>query len=238
MHARPQGPQAQAVPDPQGAIARQLFDAVTFDIDPAALSFGGGTVLAARWQHRTSDDVGLFCRLDVYEQLDGADLARIEAAVRKIPGCDRERTWCETMALYTEIHSIEATILPRSTAPNQERQYELAGTPLRLQNTDEILYGKLFERLYRSATITVRDVYDVASAARHDRPALQRVLAHLSRQIPVEIEARLASLPRGWSRQDPQPLIDPAHDWTEAALVDAARAAMQPSARGRPGPER
>ena len=238
LHARPQRPQAQAVPDPQGAVARQLFDAVTPDIDPAALSFGGGTVLAARWQHRTSADVDLFCRPDVYEKLDGAALARVEAAVRKIPGCDRERTWCETMALYTEIQGIEATILPGSTGPNQERQHELAGTPLRLQNTDEILYGKLFERLYRSATVTVRDVYDVASADRHDRPALQRVLAHLSRQIPVEIDARLASLPRGWSRADPQPVIDPVHDWTEAALVDAARFAMQPGPRGRQGPER
>ena len=142
------------------------------------------------------------------------------------------------MVLYTEIHGIAATVLPRSTGPAHERQRELAETRLRLQNTEEILHGKIFQRLYGSKTVTVRDVYDVASAARHDRPALQQVLTHLGNQIAAEVCARLASLPRGWSRRDPQPVIDPAHDWNEAALVQTARAAVQSSLRGHPEPER
>ena len=234
----PEHPQAEAVPDPQGGIARQLFQALAVEVDPAALSFGGGTVLAARWQHRTSFDVDLFCRPETFERLDATAHARIERSVKNIPGCDAQRTWCEPMALYTEIHGVVATVLPRSTGPAHARQSELTGTRLRLQNTGEILYGKIFQRLYGSETITVRDVYDIASAARHDRPALQQVLTHLGHQVTAEIGVRLASLPRGWSRRDPQPVINPAHDWNEAALIQAARAALQSSPRGHPEQER
>ena len=228
FHAGPQRPQPEAVPDPQGSVARQLFRVLAAEVDSAALSFGGGTVLAARWRHRTSLDVDLFCRPETYEELDAAAHARIEQAVGEIPGCDRERTWCEPLALYAEINGIQATVLPRSTGPTHQWRSELSGTRLRLQNTAEILYGKVFRRLYVTETITVRDVYDVASAARHDRPALQRVLAHLGGQVTADIGARLASLPRGWSGRDPQPVINPAYDWNEVALVRAAQAAMQP----------
>ena len=62
FHAGSQRPQPEAVPDPQGSVARRLFRVLAGEVDPAALSFGGGTVLAARWQHRTSFDVDLFCR--------------------------------------------------------------------------------------------------------------------------------------------------------------------------------
>ena len=235
---RPEHPQAEEVPDPQGGIARQLFQVLAVEMDPAALSFGGGTVLAARWRHRTSFDVDLFCRPETFERLDVTAHARIERSVKDIPGCDCQRTWCEPMALYTEIHGVVATVLPRSTGPAHERRSELTGTRLRLQNTEEILYGKIFQRLYGSETITVRDVYDIASAARHDRPALQQVLTHVGHQVAAEIGARLASLPRGWSRRDPQPVINPAHDWNDAALIHAARAAVQSSPRGHPEPER
>ena len=38
------------------------FECCDEALDPEQhLSFGGGTVLAARWQHRTSLDVDLFC---------------------------------------------------------------------------------------------------------------------------------------------------------------------------------
>lgn len=238
LRAQPRRPQPEAVPDPQGSVARQLFRVLAAEVDPAALSFGGGTVLAARWQHRTSFDVDLFCRPETYEELDAAAHARIERAVWNIPGCDRERTWCEPLALYAEINGIAATVLPRSAGPAHERQSELTGTRLRLQNTEEILYGKIFQRLYGTETITVRDVYDVASAARHDRAALRRVLIHLGNHITADIAARLASLPRGWSGRDPQPVIDPAHDWNETALVQAAQAAMQSGPPGQREPER
>ena len=237
LHAQPRRPRPEAVPDPQGSVARELFQVLAAELEPAALSFGGGTVLAARWRHRISYDVDLFCRPETYEALDAAAHARIERAVRTIPGCDHGRTWCEPLALYAEINGVAATVLPRSTGPAHERQSELTGTRLRLQNTEEILYGKIFQRLYGTATITVRDVYDVASAARHDGAALRRVLTHLGGQVTADIAARLASLPRGWSGRDPQPVIDPAHDWPEAALVRAAQAALQPSSRGRRGPE-
>ena len=130
FHAGPQRPQPEAVPDPQGSVARQLFRVLAGEVDPAALSFGDGTVLAARWEHRTSFDVDLFCRPETYEALDAAAHARIERAVGNIPGCDRERTWCEPLALYAEINGIQATVLPRSTGPTHGRRSELTGTPL------------------------------------------------------------------------------------------------------------
>ena len=80
------------VPDPQGRIARQVFEAVRTELVPADLSFGGGTVLAARWRHRVSLDVGLFCRPDTSAGLDAAARQRIEVQLASIPGCASERT--------------------------------------------------------------------------------------------------------------------------------------------------
>ena len=42
---------AEHIPAPQCDVAAELFEALTAVIESRHLSFGGGTVLAARWNH-------------------------------------------------------------------------------------------------------------------------------------------------------------------------------------------
>ena len=51
----------ETIPGRPGAVAARMFEALSAFIAPERLSFGGGTVLAARWSHRRSLDVDLFC---------------------------------------------------------------------------------------------------------------------------------------------------------------------------------
>ena len=206
------------VPDPQGRIARQVFEAVRTELVPADLSFGGGTVLAARWRHRVSLDVDLFCRPDTYAGLDAAARQRIEVQLASIPGCASERTWCEPIAIYTEIDGIEATVLPRAGRPSEAGEIHLSGTTLRLQATEEILQGKILNRMYETGEFAVRDVYDLACARRHDPAALDRVLAHIGSDIIGDLKTLLAKLPPGWSERDDKQLVKPRYTWNEDAL--------------------
>lgn len=217
---------AEDVPDPQGRIARQVFEAIRTELGPADLSFGGGTVLAARWKHRTSLDVDLFCRPDPYARLDAAARQRIEEQLTNIPGCASERTWCEPIAIYTEIDGIQATVLPRAGRPAQARETRLAGMTLRLQTTEEILQGKILHRMYETGEIAVRDVYDLACARHRDPAALGKVLAHIGPDIVGDVKTLLANLPRGWSERDAEQLVDPRYTWSEDTLRKEVQLAL------------
>ena len=214
------------VPDPQGRVARQVFEAIRTELGSVDLSFGDGTVLAARWRHRTSLDVDLFCRPDTYAGLDANARHRIEAQLAEIPGCASERTWCEPIAICTEVDGVEATVLPRAAGPAQAHQTRLAGTTLRLQTTEEILRGKILHRIYETGELAVRDVYDLACARHCDPAALGKVLAHLGSDIVGDVRTLLANLPRGWSERDDKQLVNPHYTWNEDDLRNEVQHAL------------
>ena len=98
------------IPDPQGAVARKDCRALATDLDLGALSLGGGTVLAVRCGHRTSRATDLFCQPDAFGRLDPGARARIRERLKRIPGCDLERTWCEPDAVHADIDDVEVTV--------------------------------------------------------------------------------------------------------------------------------
>ena len=224
-------PHTEDVPELQGIIARLLAQQLMQVIAPEHLSFGGGTVLAARWQHRESLDVDLFCQPDAYAQLGRNGRAQIETLIKEIAGCNTELTWCEDIATYTEIDGIEATILPRPTTIRPTTTTTLAGTHLRLQSTEEIIYAKIVRRMYDAGEITVRDAYDVACAKQVDPKALQRTLGHIDKRIIEFVSETTKALPEGWSEHDEKQLIKPAYVWNEQTLKTKLIAALQSEER-------
>lgn len=230
-------PRPEHIPNPQGAVARALYRAASTMLDANQLSFGGGTVLAARWQHRTSLDVDLFCVPRAWRRLSYEQLRRLEQEIRNIPGCQRERSCCHSIAAYAEIHDIEATILPRDSGGDAgldaERRTELTGSHLRLQNTEEILYEKIHNRLYEAEEITVRDVYDIAAASIHEPTALRRTTARIGPYVIEEVCARIERLPEGWTSRQEQALIHASHDWSEREMIRAAVQGLRPQRRSR-----
>ena len=217
----------ERVPPPHGDVARALAAALAHELPMDALSFGEGTVLAARWQHRKSFDVDLFCDPQAFAAVDAAGHQRIERRLAAIVGCDAARSWSDPVAVYTEIHGIEATVFPRTSGPAGDSRTELAGSALRLQGSDEILYGKILHRLVEAQTVEVCDVYDIASARMHDPDALRRVGDRLGPGLTGMAAALLSALPAGWTRRSDKPLVEPAHAWDEDTMVAAARGGLQ-----------
>ena len=215
------------IPAPQSDVAAALFEALTPFIEGRHLSFGGGTVLAARWKHRQSFDVDLFCEPTVYGRLTLRERTRIERAIRQIGDCSQERTWCEDIATYTEIGQIEATVLPRSVSIEAGAPTRLAGTDLALQCNAQILYAKIARRMYQAGEIAVRDAYDLAASAIHDPAALAQACEHTSPRVLESVRAIVDALPDGWSANDTKALIEPQHQWSEGELREGLLAALR-----------
>lgn len=144
----------EEVPGPQGRVAARLFGVLSGFIPSEALSFGGGTVLAARWNHRRSLDVDPFCEPTAYDVLGPAGRARLEAAIKTIPGCAEEPARCDSIATYAEIDGLEATLLPRTVGIGSACPTRLAGTGLVLQSSAQILYAKVAKRMYAGAKLS------------------------------------------------------------------------------------
>ena len=227
----------EVIPGVQGRIARQLFKKLASELSAQYISFGGGTVLAARWKHRESFDVDLFCQPEIYARLAPVERARIESRLQEIPGCNKEVTWCEEIAIYTEIDGIEATMLPRPNSLETGQRKQLRGTSLQLQNSEEILYGKIANRMYGSGEIVLRDAYDVACARYEDRGALNRAIGHMNKETVEYVIVTIQNLPKGWSEVEQKPLINPKYEWTEEELRTQVIRALSSANERRAGQE-
>ena len=166
----------ESIPGIRGVVAAQMFEKLTSFIPPQHLSFGGGTVLAARWNHRVSVDVDLFCEPTTYGRLTPVQRAGIEKAIKEIAGCAPSQTWCEDIATYTEIRGIEATVLPGIIVIEPSKPTTLDGTRLTLQSSAQILYGKIAWRMYEGGEIAVRDTLRPGLRT-HARPTSTRASA-------------------------------------------------------------
>lgn len=217
----------ERISTPQCDVAEALFDALRDIVDERYISFGGDTVLASRWGHRQSFDVGLFCDPTVYGGLTRRERSRIEERIGGIADCSRERTWCEDIATYTEIGAVEASVLPSSVVIEPSVPTRLAGTGLRLQSSAQILYAKIAWRMYEAGEITVRDAYDLAAASIHDPAALEHACAHTSPRVLSTVSSVIGALPRGWSGDDMKALIEPQYRWSEDELRKRVLAAFR-----------
>ena len=217
----------EEVPGPQGCVAARLFRVLSGFIPSEALSFGGGTVLAARWNHRRSLDVDLFCEPTANDALGPVGRARLEAAIKTIPGCAEEPTRCDSIATYAEIDGLEATLLPRTVGIGSACTTRLAGTRLVLQSSAQILYAKVARRMYAGGEIATRDAYDLACAQHFDPSALQFALGSIDpREIHVVREV-IRMMPAERLIDDRvKPLIDPCFRWTAAELRGAVLEAL------------
>ena len=232
----------ETIPGRQGAVAAEMFEKLTAFIPAQHLSFGGGTVLAARWKHRISLDVDLFCEPTTYGKLNPRERAGIEAAINEIGGCGPSQTWCEDIATYTEIHGIEATVLPGIIVIEPSKPTTLDGTWLALQGNAQILYGKIAWRMYESGEIAVRDSYDLACARMHDPQSLAQACSHVSPRVLATVSEVIKQLPEGWSDDADKPLLQPRYTWSETELQEKVLAALRtrsgPKGLRRGGPER
>ncbi|MDE0103963.1 MAG: nucleotidyl transferase AbiEii/AbiGii toxin family protein [Bryobacterales bacterium] len=140
---------------------------------PDRFIIGCGSALAARWHHRVSMDVDLFTEsLGETKRLHGAE-DKIRAAIAK--SCGRPVPVGTTPQHGQIIFSADATLewsaVPRLTPePVPPDSEPISG--LRLDSVEEILAQKLYSRMYLNGGNLIRDVCDLAWAAKQESPNL------------------------------------------------------------------
>lgn len=153
------------------AIAMSLVDQVTANVgEPFRWSFGDGTVLMLRLQHRTSKDIDLF--IDD-RQLLGMFNPRIsDGALAVTSDYDESSDHIKLFLKQGEIDIITA-------APLTDEPFETAdvlGRVVQLEQSAEIVAKKFWHRGNRA---TARDLFDLAAVATMDAPSISKSLPFL-----------------------------------------------------------
>ena len=138
---------------------------------------GGGTALAARWQHRHSTDVDLFAEPGPYRHFHWntggqftLDLTAAAPVGRLVIGDEEAYISFQGRPGHVSVSFARGLPLdPRSSDT-------VSGTDLPLETTAEILAKKLRFRMARDKELLPRDLYDIAFARQMDPAALQTAL--------------------------------------------------------------
>ena len=190
-------------------------------------SFGGGTMLAMRWGHRTSTDIDVF----ISGRTDHQDIAppgndAIQSRLGDIGAVHED--W--SRGIQSRFNDTTLQIARRTPAPRHGATTEMVdGRPTRTLSSAQILSMKL---LYRENPMPVRDLYDLGVAREAEPDALEVAVnnvdeAKLEERMTGwvngreaykrEAQAELAGIPEKHRAQ----ADDPAHAAIEA--VNAAR---------------
>ena len=197
------------------------------------MRLGGGTALAARWQHRHSTDVALFVDAADYEglfkseQRFRADLDLHARSARNIviePGFAR--------ICLTDGGEISVSTSPSLTAHPVSGD-TVRGTSVRLETTAEILAKKLRYRMIQNAQFVPRDLYDISFARRNDPTALQTALSTLKDEHLQDIDTELGYLAPGWMKRHHETLIAPISRPDAESAVGLVRGVLQEHIRSR-----
>ena len=185
---RPMPPRELRLPRYARQVLERLEDQELALLGRTAAALGGGTALAARWQdHRESRDLDIFipaARFDalfpLINNMQMAMQARLDPTIEP-------RQWTNHQAgvLVIRVTSPDADVeLIRDPHRSLTRDWThgeetVEGTTRRLKtvSTIAVLQRKLENRIHALAE---RDLYDVAWAARFERPALDEALDRCS----------------------------------------------------------
>ena len=175
---------------------------------------GGGTILAARYDHRVSTDLDLFF---THETSDRIHFDHGEHVWVKTVGkwLDDDEPAIGAMGVTGTISGIDFSIFPASEVLRTGNPQPIDGYWIRAQTTHEILEGKIMGRIADSDTPnTIRDLYDLTIAARMEPDTVATVMRKLRRWPPVHERAikNLRSTPADLHLRDPQAIMDARYD--------------------------
>ena len=211
------------IPGNPGVVLARVAPTLVALFGTDSVVLGGGTVLAARWNHRVSTDIDLFADLEHYQSrvtdrrqevastLCGLLSDATEGAV------EVERGW---LRIHFREGPAALMTIPRPTIRDLYTEVA-AGTVVPIETTAEILARKLQSRILDLGVFTDRDLYDLLVARMRDPVALRRVLASVTDAERAAIASELRGLPRDWSSGEP--VREPAHPVLLRGLAQQAR---------------
>lgn len=228
---------------------RELMEAVRAPLARAFggenhLRLGGGTALAARWNHRRSTDVDIFVEPVPYRHFHWNTGGRFNLDLTAAAPVDRLVIGRDGAYISFEGLPGHVSVAPVRGLPDDPRSPDtVAGTDVPLETTAEILAKKLAFRMALQKELVRRDLYDIAFARERDPAALQTAVDALRTRELTEIRAAFEdhhANPKSASQTEPVLApSDPQLDERSTAIVERLVIAALDQ-RGRepgPGPE-
>ena len=197
-----------ALPDGSRHIFDQGLPLLLEFIPAADLLLGGGTALAARWQHRDSFDIDLFTSLTTFTQTIYRQRARFEARLDELGSGRIAMLGPNGCTFYLHNAKVEVVGLAPLTHPS--RSPDCTASPsIALETNLEILAKKLHRRMIVHGRIIPRDLYDLAYARRFEPTLLDAVWSSEVVRDPEVLAAALSSFSLGWMDRHEEPVVNP-----------------------------
>ena len=178
---------------------RQAEPSLTRIFGANTYRLGGGTALAAVWQHRHSTDVNLFIGSDLYRSVsmnaerrsklaDALQESLNPASLEIANGFLKMVSAAGELGLYTMPS-------PLPFMPSKDR---VANVAVEIERPVTILGRKLHSRMLSNGVLTIRDLYDIAAASILDPDELKTALGSLADDDKSVLREELARLPSDW----------------------------------------
>ena len=231
------------LPDPAARLLRQVHPVLEELLGPATAgkwAIGGGTVLAARWQHRQSHDIDVFATEDVYRRAVANYLRARSEFDERMGRRLLRRPHPVTVDVGQRQHYVKWTLpIGDIDLIRSPRDFALTARPQTIDRThieamtnEEILLGKIAGR---GRDLKWRDFYDLAWAERHDPTLMVRVwnraptlAKHQSSQGPKRSKTGPARETRCWeSRTTPCSPTRHASSWNASKAPCRSRQLRQ-----------
>ena len=173
MNGRADAPdETLELPEPARSLFRKTRAALethvsAYAADGAGYKLGGGTILAARWKHRRSNDIDVLFHPDTKTSHFEAELGKALEAAGGAP-----LGWGEWSRI--EFGENHLDLLKGEPTPAVgHKPASIDGRPVTVLTNVQILNGKL---AYRALDPPTRDVYDIAVCGVEDPESLEIVL--------------------------------------------------------------
>ena len=238
---------APLVLPPRLARARDTFERLLLGVvHPSEVRLGGGTVLAARYGHRTSHDLDYWYNNVARQRLIEAGNDYVwEMMVGRDAKLDPSRTSLIRGCAGT-IGGVEFGLSPSMEDEWSGRGQAILGSRIEAESTASILAGKMINRWGTpGATVPIRDLVDVTVAARMEPEAVDAVLAGCTYGERVQIVENLMETPSEQHKRDPKKITGSTYKIKLEGLaqqmvrmVSEGTAEAAPQAMARVGPHR
>lgn len=151
---------------------------------------GGGTALAARWNHRHSADVDLFMENDRFQSVYSVYSTEIRSRLeenKKVGSVHQFSCGDDAVAINfvpTESMTLVSTLSLTDEPLTNEYEQQ---TEVRLESTAEILAKKVYVRMNWRGNYPARDVYDLVVAKYLDPVACDKALGSINESERIRI---------------------------------------------------
>ncbi len=184
-----------------------VLPALTKFFQEDLLSLGGGTVLQARWSHRTSTDIALFTDQQLFNSVIGTSASQLEHDLYRIEEVERDSSWVDVSTVYCEVDGTELTLMPSNLLINEASGFVVPSTRIKTESTATILHKKVAARFVGAGACEIRDIFDLYTAISQDPEALAEAIRPIPQRSLDRVSATMKSRPESWYHETTKPLI-------------------------------